>query len=322
MGAGDRPGLSLLSIGLCIILIGMGGRPVRAQTSSFDQLGRQPPQSLGGHQRAALITPKMIVAQPAAETPFGIRILRPEALPPNSFVRLRGIPFKIALSDGHAIGPGNWAIPLSALASLKLIVPAGVSGQSTITVSLVSVDGGVMSATKVGIVITPGMAPDGEGEVATGGNAGVRLAAPALVPPPRANPPSPETPARRFSPGSASMGQQGVASPPVSGVARPPAPSLPPEVLERAKGFLARGQTFMTRGDISLARQFFERAADMGLAAAAIAMGETFDPSFLAAQGAVGIQPDSSEARHWYEKAATLGAGADARRRIEGLGPR
>src|SRR5262245_5427168 len=52
-----------------------------------------------------------ILAEPASQAALSIQIGPPEALPNNSFIRLRGLPFSISLTEGHAIGPGSWAIP-------------------------------------------------------------------------------------------------------------------------------------------------------------------------------------------------------------------
>jgi TPR repeat protein len=70
---------------------------------------------------------------------------------------------------------------------------------------------------------------------------------------------------------------------------------------------LLRGEALLAIGDISGARRFFERAAASGNAAAALAMGGTFDPGVLATLGARGITPDPGTALTWYRYAATLG---------------
>jgi TPR repeat protein len=50
-----------------------------------------------------------------------------------------------ALSDGHSISAGTWAIPLAALPTLAVILPAGVKGESNVIVSLVTVDGDLLA---------------------------------------------------------------------------------------------------------------------------------------------------------------------------------
>jgi TPR repeat protein len=64
---------------------------------------------------------------------------------------------------------------------------------------------------------------------------------------------------------------------------------------------LARGDTFLRRGDVASARAFYERAADAGGGRAALRMGATFDPAFL------GVRGDPAEARRWYQRARDLG---------------
>ncbi len=64
----------------------------------------------------------------------------------------------------------------------------------------------------------------------------------------------------------------------------------------------------MKQGNLAAARQFFRRAADMGLAAGALRMGATYDPVEINAQRMIGVQPEPKEAIVWYEKARELGA--------------
>jgi TPR repeat protein len=60
--------------------------------------------------------------------------------------------------------------------------------------------------------------------------------------------------------------------------------------------------------DISAARLFYERAANAGSARAAMALGETYNATFLARLGAVGTKPNPAMAEQWYRKAAALGS--------------
>jgi TPR repeat protein len=60
-------------------------------------------------------------------------------------------------------------------------------------------------------------------------------------------------------------------------------------------------------GDISAARLLFERAAALGSAGAATALGNTYDAAFLASIQAKGIVADQAAAITWYHKAAALG---------------
>jgi TPR repeat protein len=86
------------------------------------------------------------------------------------------------------------------------------------------------------------------------------------------------------------------------------APILAPADRERAEAMVQRGDTFWRQGNYAAARQFFRRAADMGLAAGALRMGATYDPSELAGLAVVGLVPEPKEASMWYERARELGA--------------
>ena len=77
---------------------------------------------------------------------------------------------------------------------------------------------------------------------------------------------------------------------------------------------LTRASDFIKSGDFAAARVLLRRAAETGSAEAALMLGKTFDPLFLDAVGAIGIQPDMAQCRQWYEKAAALGSDAAAQR--------
>ncbi len=64
----------------------------------------------------------------------------------------------------------------------------------------------------------------------------------------------------------------------------------------------------MAQGNVAAPRQFFRRAADIGLPLAALRLGNTYDPAELAALRSTGLDADPKEARLWYERARDLGA--------------
>ena len=79
---------------------------------------------------------------------------------------------------------------------------------------------------------------------------------------------------------------------------------------------LQKGEQYVAAGDLVTARQVYRRAAEAGNAAAALAMGATFDPAVLAKLGTFGMIADADKAREWYEKAKSFGS-PDAARRLE-----
>ena len=212
-----------------------------------------------------------IPARPASQVPLAIRIIPPNALPKNCFVRLRGLPPSVSPSEGHATGPGAWAVPLYALASLHLNVPAGVGGRFDLSVSLVGEDGTLLADTQAALIVeAPAQAASSEPK--------------AQVPP-----------------------------------ARPPAPVLSPADREAAERLVARGEREIEQGQVAVARNFFLRAAQAGLAKGALLLAATYDPRELQRWRVQGVQPNLEEARKWYGRARELGA-PEAEERLARLG--
>ena len=104
-----------------------------------------------------------------------------------------------------------------------------------------------------------------------------------------------------------------------------PAPASTPPVRaldeETIALLMQHGEQLVEAGDFASARTLFQRAAEAGDAAAATALGATYDAVVLARMGAAGIAADIEKARFWYEKALRLGS-SEARRRLELLANR
>jgi hypothetical protein len=239
-------------------------------------------------QRPEITVPPTIRAEPASQVPLAIKVDPIASLPSNSFVRLRGFPSSVSLTEGHAIAPGAWAIPLFGLASLKAIVPAGVSGRAEIVITLVDVDGNTLAQKKTALVIA------------------------SAPPPEKAAPEAPRPPAVLVAP---------PVPPPVKKVAPLP-PSLPEGAKAQAERMLDKGMKQLAQGNIGAARSFLQRAAEV-LAEAALKLGATYDPVELPriAPVASASLADPKEARKWYEKARELGE-PEAERRLARLGAR
>jgi DnaJ-like protein len=122
-------------------------------------------------------------------------------------------------------------------------------------------------------------------------------------------PPAPErsvvvmlTPARDGAPSSRS----GTDVPLRSNDAVPP-PQRKREDLAQAERLVAQGQRHLAEGNFATAREYFERAADLGSALAAMKMAETHDRNVLATRRSFGPKGNQAEARKWYERAKALG---------------
>jgi hypothetical protein len=90
---------------------------------------------------------------------------------------------------------------------------------------------------------------------------------------------------------------------PAPAVAAAPAPGPNPE----ADALLARGDDLLATGDVAAARLFYQRAAEQGNAAAATAVGQTYDPAVLELLRVRGGRGDARMAAEWYRKAIAAG---------------
>lgn len=247
--------------------------------------------------RPAITVAATIPAEPASQAAFPIRVGPADAVPRNSFVRLRGLPPMAALPDGHSIAPGAWAVSLSALPSLRITLPAGATGRSDIVITLVAVDGSVLAEAKSTLAIAAARQPDKSQPKLDG------------APPP-----------------AASILRAGVPlqAPPAAAGSSGPVPRFAPQAMtpqdrEQALRLLKRGDAQLEDGNVSAARLLYERAADAGLAQAAMALAATFDAEEMARLELRGVPPDAKEARRWYERARQLGA-SDAEERLRRIG--
>jgi hypothetical protein len=83
-----------------------------------------------------------------------------------------------------------------------------------------------------------------------------------------------------------------------------PTPTLPQARLDH---LLAQGDRHLSDGNIVIARQYYLRAAQAGMARAALRLAETYDPNELRRLNVKGLLPDVAEAKRWYVQAVALG---------------
>lgn len=270
----------------------LSGRIVLAAT-----LAGGPVHAQGSKSAPTITAAAIVLIEPMVETPLPIQVGPVDALPRNCFLRVRGLPSQAVFSDGHVVSAGTWALPIIGLNDLKLTVPLSTSGRNELQLTLLAIDGTVLAESKVTLAVTAGA-------LSAPGTA----AAPAIV----------------RQPSSASLGPptRDLTRPPpapLQRIAPAPPPAMKPEDRERAVMFLTRANSILAGGDVASARQLFQKAADAGLAEAAIAMGSTFDPVELDRLGVKGLKGDPETARKWYERARALGApGAEERLRRVG----
>jgi len=251
----------------------------------------------GASERRPQVTAAASVAgQPGETVGIDIAVGPADLIPQHSFIRLRGLPIGTRLSAGNAVSPTIWAVPLAALAGLKLTLPTELPTKTEVSIALMTIDGEVLAERPFQLAPGAAAAPaDARAIVA--------------IPPAAAAPASPPAPVPAPAPAARN---------PAPKVATPPSK----EDRARAENFMQRAAQALERGDIATARAFLERAVDLGDANAALRLGATFDPAELSRMGAVGIKADPALARQWYEKARDLGATALADERLKRLAGR
>jgi hypothetical protein len=148
-----RPGRVISRTGIAMALFAaiVSERPVlRAQA-------QQP-------QRVVIRVAPMTQAEPASNTRLVVQVGPHETIATKSFLRIRGLPPTAALTEGHVIAPGVWAVPLAAVPNLTIVLPAGLEGQSDIAISLVSVDGTILAEARTVLVVVAAQAGTGARE--------------------------------------------------------------------------------------------------------------------------------------------------------------
>jgi hypothetical protein len=235
-------------------------------------------------------------AESASQVPLVIAVGPPDSLPKGSFIRVRGLPPMAALSEGHSIAPGSWAVPISALPNLRVTLPAAVTGSSEIIITLVAIDGAVLAEARSTLMVAARQPPVG---------------------PPQGKTAAPPLSILRAGPLASGSPETADASP---GSASPIAASkLSPAERDRALRLVKKGDQELAEGGIAQARLLYERAAEAGLPDGAMALAATYDAAELGRLGVRGLQPDPAAAKRWYERAQQLGS-TEAAQRLRRLG--
>jgi len=151
------------------------------------------------------------------------------------------------------------------------------------------------AAPSVVVKSTPSIAPPVEAPSPSAPAGATPLVA-ALTPAPREDaPPTPTVP-----------GPKPPQAAPNETVSREPTKLSAPEI----DALVARGDALISVADVVSARLFYERAAEAGDGPAALRLGETYDPQFLAWARLGRVRGDPAMAVHWYKRAHELGVSA------------
>jgi hypothetical protein len=210
-----------------------------------------------------------ILAEPSVPITLPIRIEPPEIVSQQGWIKISGLPPFASLSAGHVIGPGSWSVPLMRFVGLAITAPSGEGTRSRVTVVLMSPHGAVLAEAQFMFIVGAASrtAPTGAGSPVAG-LAGPDATCPMLA-------------AGRHSNLFSEPGNR------------------------RAELLVQTGDKRLAEGNVTAAREFYRRAADMGWVQAAYALGATYDPEAPRGQR-LGVSPDPKQARCWYARAREL----------------
>jgi hypothetical protein len=149
----------------------------------------------------------------------------------------------------------------------------------------------------------------------------------AAAPPSGEATPAPAQLAARIDQSATRLAEPVVGDAPQPGAARPGGsgnrsakPASPGAPAAEIAALLARGDAFIAKGDVASARLFYERAAEADDGQAALRLGESYDPAFLAQAHLSGVRGDAALAVRWYRRARELGV-AEAETLLQTLAP-
>jgi hypothetical protein len=126
-----------------------------------------------------IAVPGVFEAEAASETPLPIRVMPEAAVPKQAIVLIRGLPPTVALSEGRLFQSGIWALRINDLPGLTIAVPTTAGVKSQLSISVVMLDGAVLAETKSALLIIP---PPKAAKAAPAAPGGVQITTAAVAP--------------------------------------------------------------------------------------------------------------------------------------------
>jgi hypothetical protein len=210
----------------------------------------------------------------------------------NASLLLDGLAQGTKLSAGAPTSASSWQVPYDQTQGLYLYAPKDFTGVMNTAVSLLGADKHLLDTQAVQLKWIARAAKPAPDPAPPPAPAAAAVSKPVMV-------------ATAGDPGSAGA-LKTVPNPGSAGAVKPLA--IKPMDPGDAAMLLQRGRDFMGAGDISAARVLFSRLADAGIADAALALANTYDPTYLAAHHVMGVQGDRAQAHTLYQRAKDLGS--------------
>ncbi len=198
-------------------------------------------------------------------------------------IKITGLPASAYLTAGKKISDNTWILKDGEENGINLFVPQSNTPKFDISVAAIETNTGELAAPvkEMTVAIDDVKAADGT----------VLQITPASALP------------NAVIPAKATQQETIESAPAPTASITPIKPGLSAEVT----GLLGKGDMLMKTGDLIIARQFYNRAFQMGAAEGAMGVARTYDPTVFADMKVQGITPDAAKAAEWYEKAKQAG---------------
>jgi hypothetical protein len=144
-----------------------------------------------------IAVPGVFEAEAASETPLPIRVMPEAAVPKQAIVLIRGLPPTVALSEGRLFQSVIWALRINDLPGLTIAAPTTPGVKSQLSISVVTLDGAVLAETKSALLITP---PPKAAKAAPAAPGGGQITTAAVAPQVEPGQSAPRPAAKTFSP--------------------------------------------------------------------------------------------------------------------------
>ena len=221
----------------------------------------------------------------------------------NASLRVAGLAAGTHLSAGSPVGDSGWTVPLDGLKNLFMYAPTDFVGIMHSAVDLRGPDRKLIDRREVKLEwVERKKGPSRFGEPDTVANPASAMAVTKEASLTK-DPVMTEDPAVNLV-----VNKDPVVSPIANSIMPPTVAKDPVMSKETAESLMQRGQDSLKSGDIATARMLFSRLADAGIADAAFAAAETYDPRYLSAHNVLGFPGDDAKARDYYQRAAQLGS--------------
>ena len=198
-------------------------------------------------------------------------------------IKITGLPASAYLTAGKKISDNTWILKDGEENGINLFVPQSDTPKFDISVSAIETNTGELAAPVKEMTVA---IDDVKVEDET-----------ALQITPVSAPPETVIPAKATQ-------QEVIESAPAPTASITP---IKPALSAEVTGLLGKGDMLMKTGDLIIARQFYNRAFQMGAAEGAMGVAKTYDPTVFAEMKVQGITPDAVKAAEWYEKAKQAG---------------